>query len=903
MNLLSYLRSLGARLFHRSRTENELEAELSQHIQLRVKDLERSGLAPAEAERRARIEFGSNERFKAECREAMAGNFLDTLIHDLRFTVRILAKSPGFTAVIILTMALGIGATTAIFSVVDATLLHPLPYPNAGQLVQIVDDLPGVGAKDVGISIPEWKDLESSGIFEYVAPIGGGDVNLTGSSQPTRIAFLNVPTNYFALLGVKPQLGRTFDPQDKTPGFTLEVVLSDRLWKEAFGGDPQILGKNLRLDNDLYHVIGVMPPGFHDPLRTIQQRNTQLWAASGFAAPPAPAPLRSSRVIPETIGRLKSGLSLSAAQSRLDALVVALRRQFSGDYPTESNWTMRLVPLKESVLGDSRESLILLFVAVGLVLLIGCANVANLLLARASARSHEMAIRRALGGSATRLVQQLLTESIVLSLLGGVLGLAFLYCSEGVLLRLVPENLPQLNTVSVSWSVLLFALLLSVMSGVIFGLVPAIQAGRADVGDVLKFDGRSSTGSRGQARTRRLLVISEFALALVLMIAAGLLLRSFWDLLNVGPGFNPNKTLVVRTWLPVPNDPNTDIYGSPAKEAPLLREILRRVKALPGVEEAAIGNMAAIPLGHTRPNVNLFALIQGSHEMAKDQAPIVNGSTVTSDYFHLLQIPLLRGRSFTDSDDDKAPSVVMINEAMAKRYWPNTDPIGDRVKLPIPGDPSSLVWNMIVGVVADARTEFLADLGIPQFYFCAYQRRPRDLAIFLRGTLDIAVIPSRVRQQVQSIDRELPVFGAETLGDALSRSLVQPRFSMELVGLFAVTALLLAAIGIYGVISYIVSERRHEIGIRVALGAEEKNILGMILRQGLRLALAGAIIGLVSAFIVSRLMGHLLYHVQPSDPITFFAVAMLFIGIAFLACYFPALRATKVDPVIALRDS
>jgi len=903
MNLISYLRSLGARFLHRSRTEKELEEELSQHIQLRSKELERCGFAPAEAERQARIEFGSSERFKAECREAMAGTFLDTLLLDLRFTVRILAKSPGFTAVIILTMAVAIGATTAIFSVVDATLLHPLPYPNAGQLVQVVDDLPGVGAKDVGISIPEWKDIEGSGIFEYVAPIGGGDVNLTGLSQPTRIAFLNVPTNYFALLGIKPALGRTFDPQDKTPGFTLEVVISDRLWKEAFGSDPQILGKKLRLDNDLYHVIGVMPPGFHDPLRTIQQRNTQLWAASGFAAPPAPPPLRSSRFIPEAIGRLKSGLSLPAAQSRLDALVVALRKQFPADYPMESNWTVRLIPLKESVLGNSRESLILIFAAVGLVLLIGCANVANLLLARASARTREMAIRRALGGSATRLVQQLLTESIVLSLLGGVLGLAFLYCAEGLLLRLVPESLPQLNTVSVNWSVLLFALFLSVMSGVIFGVVPALQAGRADVGGVLKFEGRNSTGSRGQARTRRLLVISEFALALVLMIAAGLLLRSFWDLLNVRLGFNPNKTMVVRTWLPVPNDPSTDIYGSPAKEAPLLREILRRVKTLSGVEEAAVGNLAAIPLGHTRPNLNVFALIQESHEIARDQAPIVNGSTVTPEYFHLLQIPLLRGRSFTDSDDDKAPSVVMINEAMAKKYWPNTDPIGDRLKLPIPGNPSSLVWNTIVGVVADARTESLADISTSQFYFCAYQRRPRDLAIFLRGRLDTVVIPSRVREHVQSIDRELPVFGAETLDDALSRSLIQPRFSMELVGLFAFTALLLAVIGIYGVISYIVSERRHEIGIRLALGAEGKNILRMVLRQGLQVAFAGAIIGLAGAFIVSKLMAHLLYDVHPNDAITFFSVAVLFIGVALPACYFPALRATKVDPMIALRDS
>jgi len=903
MSPLRYLRSLGARFLYRSQTENELEEELRSHIQLRAKDLERSGWSRAEAERQARVEFGGRERVKEECRDTLAGNFLDTLIQDMRFSLRVLRKSPGFTLVTILTLGLGIGATTAIFSVVDATLLHPLPYPNAGQLVQIVDDLLGVGAKDVGISIPEWKDLESSGIFENVAPIGGGDVNLTGSSQPTRIAFLNVPPSYFALLGVKPALGRTFDPEDKTPGFTLEVVISDQLWREAFGTDPQILGKNLRLDNDLYHVIGVMPPGFHDPLRTVQQRNTQLWAASGFSAPPAPTPLRGSRLIPEAIGRLKPGLTISAAQSRVDALVAALRKQFPADYPPESHWTVRLVPLKESIIGNARESLVLVFAAVGLVLLIGCVNVANLLLARASARGREMAIRRALGGTRTRLIQQLLTESTVLSLMGGTAGLAILYWSKEFLFRLVPESLPQLTAASISWSVLLFAVLVSLIAGLIFGIAPAWQAGRPDVADALKLEGHCLTGSRGQARTRRLLVISEFALALILMIAAGLLLRSFWDLLNVPPGFDPNKTTVVRTWLPIPNDPSTDIYGSPAKEAPLLREVLRRLKTLPGVEEAAVGNIAAIPLGHSRPNLNFYALIRGSHETSKDRAPLVNGSTVTPEYFHLLGIPLLRGRSFADTDNDTAPLVIMINETMARTYWPNADPIGDRLKLPIPGEPSSLLWNTVIGVVADARTESLADATTPQLYLCAYQRRSRDLALFLRGQLDSAALSAKVREQVQSIDPELPVFGAQTLHRVFSQSLAQPRFSIEVVGLFAITALLLAAIGIYGVISYIVSERTHEIGIRLALGAEGKNILRMVLGQGLGLAFAGAAIGLIGALIVSRLMTHLLFTVRPTDPITFAVVTLVFIGVALLACYLPALRATRVDPLTALRNS
>ncbi len=900
--LISYFCSLIARFFKQATSERDLEEELRLHLQMHTDVLERSGLSHVEAERRARLDFGNPENFKEECRDTIAGNVIDTLIQDIRFSFRMLRKSPGFTLVVVLTMALGIGATTAIFSVVDSTLLHPLPYPHPERLVQIVDDLPGVGAKDVGMSVPEWWDLERSGIFEYVSPVGGGDVNLTGSSQPARIAFLNVPPNYFALLGVQPALGHTFNAEDKTPGFTLEVVISDNLWKQSFGGDPAIIGKGLRLDNDLYHVIGVMPPNFHDPLRTTRRRNTELWAASGFAAAPAPDPVRNVRILTEAIGRLKTGITVSEAQSRLDALVTASQKQYPGDYPAESRWTVRLVPLKENLVGNVRRSLILLFGAVGMVLLIGCVNVANLLLARASARGREMAIRRALGGSRKRLMQQLLTESVLLSVIGATAGVVILFGLKGFLLRLVPDSLPQLNSISISWSVLLFALLASIAAGVLFGLAPALQVGRRDLAGVLRLESLSSTSSKEQGRTRRALVVSEFALSLVLMIVAGLLLRSFWDLLKVRPGFEPHNRVAVRTWLPLPNDPKTDIYGSPAQEQPLLREILRRARTISGVEEAAIGDVAAVPLAHDRDDLNPFPLIVEGHDTPPDQAPVVYGAVATPEYFHLMQIPLLRGRSFTDADNHQGAPVALINETMAKAFWPNADPIGQRLKLAIAGQRSIYAWNTIIGVVADARTESLAQGSNPEFFFCAYQRRPRDLAIFLRGHLDRATIESKLREQVQSIDPELPVFGTRGLEDAVSESLAQRRFSIEIVGLFALTALVLAGIGIYGVISYIVTERTHEFGIRLALGAERGNILQMVLRQGLRLAIAGAAVGLVGALLVSRFLATFLYGVPPTDLLTFSGVGLLFISVALLACYLPALRATKVDPIIALRE-
>jgi putative ABC transport system permease protein len=827
----------------------------------------------------------------------------EDLWQDLGFGVRMLRKSPGFTATVVLTIALGIGATTAIFTVVDATLLGPLPYPQPEQLISIQDNFPGIGAQDVGMSQPEWQDLQHSGIFEYVSPTWFDENNLTGSSQPARVRLLIVAPNYFALLGVQPRLGRGFNPQDHSPGIIPEVVISDGLWKRAFGSDPNILSKSVRMDTDLYRIVGVMPAGFDAPGRTAEERNIEIWAATSFYGPPmSDHPPRNRRYLPTAIARLKPELTIAGAQTRLDALVASLQKHFPGDYPRQNAWTVRLLPLKERVIGNVRQPLVLLLGAVGLVLLIGCVNVANLLLARASMRGHEMALRHALGAAQARLTRQLLTESLLLSLFGGIAGLAILYVLKDFLLRLVPENFPHLNEISISWSVLLFALTASVVSGVFFGLAPALQVGRLDLNHALKQEGRASTASGERARTRRVLVVAEFALSLVLMIAAGLLLHSFWDLLNVRLGFDPQRVMTVRTRLPEPNDPSIDKYATAAEEAPFVHELILRCANLPGVEQVAVGDTASIPLDESLRDLKLisegqFLLTFEGSKIGSEQPAVVDRSSVTPDYFQLLGISLLRGRLFNESDTNRSPQVAVINQAMAEMYWPNEDPLGKRFKSVKAGSP----WITVVGLIPNARTESLARADVPQIYLDLYQTGAKRLAIFLRGRLNGSAIPEQVRAQVQSLDPTLPVFGAQTLNETVAASLSQRRFSMEIVGLFGLTALLLAGLGIYGVISYLVSERTHEIGIRLALGASRSNILRMVLRQGLGLAVVGAAVGLVCALIVSHLMASLLYGVRPTDPFTFAGVALLLVGVALLACYIPARYATRVDPIVALR--
>jgi putative ABC transport system permease protein len=865
----------------------------------------RSGMSRAEGRRQAILKLGAVEAIREQYHSEEGLPFFQNILQDLRYAVRMLQRSPGFSCIAIATVALGIGATTAIYSVIDATLLHPLPYSNPAELVRVQDDLPGVGAHDVGISVPEWRDLESSGIFQSVSVSGhGADVNLTGSAQPERLSYKHVTPNYFTVFGVDAQLGRTFDPHDATPGFNLEAVISNGLWRREFGADPHMIGKALLLDNDVYHVVGIMPSGFRDLGSTNEELNTEVWLAAGMSGLPFPPAMRGTRLQSRVVARLKPRLSITAAQLRLDTLIASLKKQYPAEYPAESAWTVRLTPLSESVVGSVRQSLLLLFAAVGSVLLISCVNVANLLLARASGRGREIAVRQALGAQRSHLIRQLLTEILLLFLLGGIAGFAVLFCTQRLLLRLVPENLPHLSNIAVGWSVLAFAVALSITAGTIFGLAPAWLMSRVDLIDTLRQEGRGTKGSQGRSRARQLLVISELALSLVLMVAACLLLRSFWDLYKAEPGFDPDRVMAIQTWLPGPNDPNADIYQTATKESVLLHEILRRSRTLPGVEEVAIGDVAALPLGHSHPSQ--LPLIREGVETMDNRAPRIDSPIVSPEYFHLLGMPLLRGRLFNDQDLEHTPQVAVINQAAAHTYWPNQDPLGKRVRLHLdarePLSSAKPAWTMIVGVIADARTESLADAAIPQLYRGVYQHPSKDLVIFLRGQLDPSLISSQMRTQIQSVDPQLPVFHAQTLDDVLSTSLSVRRFSMEMVALFAATALLLAGLGIYGTISHLVNEQRGEIAIRLALGAQQGHVLRMVLRQGLRLAATGAGLGVCGALIVSHLMAGLLYGVSPTDLPIFAGVTLVLTTVALAASYIPALRAMHLDPITTLHS-
>jgi predicted permease len=888
--------------WRRARETDDLNEELGAHLDMAMAERIARGESPHDAKLNARRDFGNPGLAQELARDqwSVVGRWIEQASQDARFAARTFRRAPAFTAITIATIALGIGASASIFSVVNSVLLRPLPYPHAEQLVRLEDDYLATGARDVGMSTPEWRDLQRSGAFSAISPTWFDNNNLTGQAHPERVGLLIVAPNYFSLLGVQPQLGSVFDRNDPTPGFNGQVVISDGLWKRAFGSDSTVLGRVVQLDSDSYRIVGVMPPGFQAPERASGARGTEVWPAMGFAGNPITTWAQRSPLFPGAIARVRDGLSIADAQRRVDALVETLRHQYPADYPATIDWRVRLVPLRDYILGDVRQPLLFLFGAVGLVLLIACTSVANLLLIRATARSRELAVRQAMGSGPSRLMRQLLTESVLLSLVGGALGVAIAYAARGSILHWVPDSVAQLNAVTMDWRVVLVAFGLSLVAGVLFGLAPMAQVRRLDLTNVLKQEGRATTGSGDQQRTRRALVVAEFAVSLTLMVAAALLVRSFRELLNAPLGFDPHGVTVVRTRLPYPNDSTEDLYPNAGAEAPLLREIIRRGSALGGVREVAVGSGAAVPLDHPEQDQAVLRLVLDRRASANngDNTPVwTTASEVTPEYFHLLRIPLVRGRLFTSFDTDSSPLVAVVNESMARQYWPHVDAIGQRVKT----SPRATQWTTIIGIVGDTRSDSVTAPRHPQIYASLYQRQGKHLAIFVRGQVETGAIERNLREQVQAINAALPVFGARSLDETVTASLSPRRFAMMMIAAFAAVALGLASLGIYGVVSFMVTERGQEIGVRVALGAQRSDVLRLVMRQGVEVALIGAGVGLVGALAAARVMAGILYGVRAWDPWTFTAVTAGLVSVAIVACYLPARRALRVDPLLAMR--
>ncbi|HYK19139.1 MAG TPA: ABC transporter permease [Pyrinomonadaceae bacterium] len=822
---------------------------------------------------------------------------MNTVFQNLRYAARMLRNNLGFTLVTVLTLAFGIGANTAIFSVVNAVVLRPLPFPKPEQIVILRDDLTGRQIEDVGLSVDELKDLqERSGVFQQVSAVWPVDANLTGSGRPERIELLAVSPNYFTLLGANAQLGRVFGPEEQqAKGFAEGVVISDGLWKRLFGGDRNVLGRKVYADTDLYTIIGVMPPGFRHPGKTLRNE-VDMWATAGFSANPFGSPVRAQRILPGAIGRLKDGIDVNQAQAKLDGLVANLQTEFPKEYPSQAGWSIRVLPAHQQLVGNVQTILFVVLAAVGLVLLIGCVNLANLMLARSSGRRREMAIRLALGASRRRLVVQLLTESLLLAFIGGALALVVIAVMLQALVQFIPADIPRLNEIEINPTVLGFVFLVSTVTGLLFGLVPALQSSRADVVSNLKEGSLGSGFGLATNRFRSGLVVLEFALSLILMIAAGLLLRSFGRLLEVHPGFNPNNVLLARVWLPVPNNPDLDPYKDPLKRAGFTKELLQKVSAIPGVRNAAISNGNAVPL--VGPHNTGSFTIEGD-AVTDNAIPTAQIGVVSPDYFRTMETPLKRGRFFSDADDQQSPQVVIIDEALVERYFNNRDPIGVRIKR---GGPSSQVpWTTVVGIVGNIKSDGFDRPAQPHFYFPIFQNPVYAMAIYLRTDVAFSAVTQSVREQVRALDRDLPVFGERTMEQVAAESVSRRRFAMQVVGLFGILALLLAAVGIYGVIAYSVTQRTREIGIRVALGASRSAILRWVLKQGLVLTMAGVVVGLVGALALTRLLRSLLFGIGPADIVTYGVLATLLTIVALIACYLPARRATKVDPLVALR--
>jgi predicted permease len=830
---------------------------------------------------------------KSVARGRRGWRWADDLFADTRHSLRMLRKNPVFTAVAVATLGLGIGANTAVFSIVHAVLLRPLPFPGADNLVRINFNKPRIGLRDVWFSVPELNDLRTSGVFSDVSAFIGAANNMGGNGRPVRVELLVVGSNYFSMLGAKPQLGRLFGPQDSVPGFADAVVVSDAFWRSEFGADPNIVGRKLQLDKDPYTIAGVLPAAFRHPDRA-DAGSVEVFSATGFSGPPYPKPLRGTRVVGRAaLGRLRPGIGLEQAQARLNNLASELRREYPNDYPARAGWSIQIQPLQDALVGGVRPLLVLLMGTVTLIIVIAAVNVANLLLARANGRRHEIAVRLAIGAGSARIVRQMLTEAVVLSLLAGAAGVAMAIAAWGLILRIVPDTLPRLNEVNVSWLAIAYALLISLVTGIVFGLAPAIQLAKPDLFSTIRDGNRGSGFSAKNSRLRSILIISELALSVVLLIGACLLIRTLLGLLHENPGFNPSQVVVATLRLANPNDPNDKPYPDAKSKTAFIREALRRVRSIPGVTAAAM--TSHLPMVTATPAISVAPIVEG-RSLESTQGLTAEASFVSPDYFKVMQAALIQGRFFEETDEAGKINVVIVDESTARRFWPSQDPIGRRLS------PSSTeTWMTVVGIIRDIKHNGLDRDGIPHIYAPIYQYQLQEMNLALRTSLPAATLGPAIQREIQGIDAGQPIYNVRTMEAVIADSLSSRRFAADLVGLFAAVALVLSLVGLYGLLDYMVGQRSTEIAIRLALGAQPADVRKMVFRHGLLLAGAGIIAGLVGAAVTARLLTTLLYGVRPFDSAIFIGVPVLLLVVACLATYVPARRATKVDPMTALR--